>query len=77
MLDDLLQNHLRRGMAREEVLRLLGKPGSGDHHTCLGDLPEGSPNSLCYTVSVGMDPCTLLLGFDKAGRFVGSSRDCS
>ncbi|WP_434391143.1 hypothetical protein [Melittangium boletus] len=77
MLDDLFRHHLKPGMTRREVEALLGTPGPGDEYTCLPGLPEGAVDSLCFTVSRGMDPCTLLLGFDSAGRFVRAIKDCS
>jgi hypothetical protein len=77
MLEDLLQNHLEPGMTLQETEKLLGKPGPGDKYPCLQPLPDGAVDSLCYTVSLGMDPCTLLLGFDSAGRLVHSAKGCS
>jgi hypothetical protein len=76
MLDDLLQNHLKLAMPRKEVVKLLGEPGPGDKYPCLQPLPNSARSSLCYTVSLGLDPCTFLLGFDTAGRLVHMSKSC-
>lgn len=77
MLDDLQERHLRPGITRQEVLQLLGEPGPRDRHTCLRSLSNDVDDTLCYTVSVGLDPCTFLLGFDDAGRLIESVKDCS
>lgn len=77
MVEDLLTHYLKPDMPLKNVVQLLGEPGPGDKHPCLGSLPKNAVDSRCYTVSVGMDPCTLLLGFDAAGRLVHSAKNCS
>lgn len=76
MLDDLRNNYLKPGISKREVLTLLGKPG-GNAPGCWASLKKESVESICYRVSVGLDPCVLLLGFDGSGRFVDAVKNCS
>ena len=64
MVDDLVQNHLRVGMPRAEIVALLGEPGAGDDHTCHGAPAEGADETLCYTLGVDLDPYTLLISLE-------------
>lgn len=77
MLRDLFKNHVRPGMSRQQVLNLLGKPTPRDHYPCFQAPPEDTASTLCYTVSLGLDPCTLLLAFDAQGRFIHHAKSCS
>jgi hypothetical protein len=76
MLDDLRTNYLKPGISKKEVLAILGKPG-GNAPGCWTPLKKESVDSVCYRVSVGLDPCVLLLGFDSSGRFVEAVKNCS
>lgn len=76
MLDDLRTNYLKPGTSKREVLTLLGKPG-GNAPGCWTPLKKESVDSVCYRVSLGLDPCVLLLGFDSSGRFVEAVKSCS
>ena len=61
MADDLRKNHLRRGMAKEEVIKLLGEP-------------ESEKSSQVFQYNLGMwsgirfDYDTLDIYFDSSGR---------
>ena len=61
MADDLRKNHLRRGMAKEQVIELLGEPES-----------EKSSQLLEYNLGMwsgmGFDYDTLDIYFDSSGR---------
>jgi hypothetical protein len=73
MVDDLLQNHLRVGMPRAEVVALLGEPGPGDSSTCHAAPPPNADETLCYTLGVDLDPYTLLLSLDD-GRLIAMAQ---
>jgi hypothetical protein len=65
MLSDLLTNRLRKGMSREQVRALLGKPDSQsqwdrEHDNDGYDLGHVGP--------FGVDPSVLTIQYDKGGR---------
>ena len=68
MYDDLVANHLKVGMTRDEVAMLLGEP----------DLSEKRPDSWMYRLGMWsgyrMDYDALQVSFDEHGRVTGVRR---
>ena len=65
MVNDLTENHLKRGVNRKEVVNLLGLP-----------LYDTVDNRLEYSYAIGsnpgmhIDPFYLIVAFDSSGRMV-------
>jgi outer membrane protein assembly factor BamE (lipoprotein component of BamABCDE complex) len=63
MIDDLLKNHLQRGMTRAEVRRIMGPPDFADSTR----LSRGWD----YEIGVDVSDCSFVyVGFDRHGRLI-------
>jgi outer membrane protein assembly factor BamE (lipoprotein component of BamABCDE complex) len=65
MVGDLIQNHLRRGMPRQQVRQLLGKPDSTSQYDREN---HRDVYGLGHIGHFGIDPSILVLQYDASGR---------
>jgi hypothetical protein len=76
MVADIRRRHLRPGMRREEIVRMLGKPDNVHSRSELSHYPELKGADLGYSYRLGlcksMDDWSLDIGFDRSGCLVAT-----
>jgi hypothetical protein len=75
MTDDLQIYYLRKGITKDEVIKLLGKPdGSGHYEAVYIDTSRVISYDMGY---VFLDPCTFDLEFSSDERLISYEKNCN